>query len=100
MSEELKPCPFCSAIPQVSETRLTAETHWWSVSCVKYPCEIEEPTATSREDAIRFWNTRAPDLTERTAIVAWLRELAKVYAMCSPDGLADKIEAEVYHDQR
>lgn len=125
MSEELKPCPFCNG----DKARVIHIRDGRKVACICGACgrpefngPLDQPDAETR--AIRAWNTRAPDLTERddkgkafyrieqglseaamhskgmrderAAIVAWLR---KQDGHGYDDMRADLIEAGEHHDR-
>lgn len=64
MEVKLKSCPFCGSSPQwgIGNEILCA-----SEDC----CANEGPDWIKREDAIKYWNTRAPDplLTEAAEVL-------------------------------
>lgn len=57
--DELKACPFCGG--KAKMTRETPTAYWKGV-CWKGVCGCEGPDAKEKEDAIKLWNTRTPDL--------------------------------------
>jgi hypothetical protein len=58
-SEELKPCPFCRAIPEVSQARMIINQ--WKVTCRNLECAVVVDTLPqeTKEQAIAAWNRRA-----------------------------------------
>ena len=58
MSEELKPCPFCSCgTVELEVVSMNNESISW-VHC--NGCSACGPEIDTKENAVKFWNTRAP----------------------------------------
>ena len=59
MSEELKPCPFCGESSIGYIQHLNDDTY--QVRCINGECGVAPITVccSSREHAIKVWNTRA-----------------------------------------
>lgn len=60
----LKPCPFCGGAAEVENisTSMRTDKPLWSVGCFSGMCDVEaHATDDSKDDAIRYWNTRASD---------------------------------------
>ncbi len=57
MTETIKPCPFCGAIPELWQA---AQSGAYFVECTNETCGTNPMTNPSRyrEDAIRKWNRR------------------------------------------
>ena len=55
--EKLKACPFCGNMPWVDRLR-----DGWSIACdsKKCPMEVYADSFTSKNEAIKAWNTRTP----------------------------------------
>lgn len=53
MQNELKPCPFCGAIPSLRQMKSTKEYYLF---CRK--CCIETTGFTDKNEIIKYWNTR------------------------------------------
>ena len=69
---ELKPCPFCGG-----DACLSAEKGLWLVFCLSSKHEVSTGFFETQAEAVNAWNTRTDEairMTERAAIVAWLRE--------------------------
>lgn len=60
MDVELKPCPFCGELPQLSERDFMGEYTVWAVECRAQECHAERVRVEdcSRAEAITAWNTR------------------------------------------
>ena len=54
--EELKPCPFCGAIPKVNHLDYPFIEIWF-VKCENCSAEINNPRSTEQE-ALKDWNRR------------------------------------------
>ncbi len=55
---ELKPCPFCGSSAEISQTY----RYTWVVGCSNDNCPCWCGTEfDTKEDAMNFWNTRAPE---------------------------------------
>jgi hypothetical protein len=60
--ESLKPCPFCGSPGEAWSDIVNGDTKWF-VGCPGLDCPVETAHTvqhTTRKDAIRTWNTRAP----------------------------------------
>ena len=60
------PCPFCGGRPEISRQRAHLPENcdpFWVIECPKEnDCDVwPMATGNTRADAIRFWNTRAPE---------------------------------------
>lgn len=63
MTSELKPCPFCGGVVELKNT--IDGRSWWGVVCrntenVGGTCAVEMRASSSKEAAVKRWNTRAP----------------------------------------
>ena len=70
---DLLPCPFCGSDAEVIGTQTTI-IRCTDDQCISR-CDMGGYNNWGHSaDAIAAWNTRAPDMAERVAIVAWLRD--------------------------
>jgi len=65
MAKELKPCPFCGGEARIENQYV----HKWVVGCESFGCICMwlwsyTPLFSSREEAVKAWNTRANDANE------------------------------------
>lgn len=70
--DELKPCPFCGGVAEVThmQHRFYTDVEWWWVGCTNDKCPaqpFEGITFDSEQEATDAWNTRA----ERTCKRFW-----------------------------
>lgn len=56
MSEELKPCPFCGADPDISVQEDDTEDTYYVVACTN--CNMAHSSSDDENVAIRNWNDR------------------------------------------
>lgn len=60
-NDDIRPCPFCGAVPYGVEGYAIGKTAYYYVTCRNTDCEVQ-PTAdlgfTSPESAVRAWNKR------------------------------------------
>lgn len=55
MANELKPCPFCGAVPVLRDDHIAYPDQTW-VEC--HGCGIEQRELLPPKEAIALWNTR------------------------------------------
>ena len=76
---ELKPCPFCGAMPTLNESRYTESEYLASVSCPCVNDDIAEAyflrsgktQVEASAKSISAWNNRPFEDSQRTALIAW-----------------------------
>lgn len=71
MSDELKACPFHQSGCEVAVWLCGVDARQ-----VRADCGTSGPMCETREEAIKFWNTRTPD---KEAAWEWYREAAERY---------------------
>ena len=61
MTEKLKPCPFCGAIPDIKRLHLSNHKISFSIVCFNTNCFVKPMSEwfNTEEKAIEAWNRRA-----------------------------------------
>lgn len=70
MSEELRPCPFCSTVPVIEDHSHRNDPDYWWLRCKK--CGHADAPAGEKADVIKAWNNRPVESALRADLAATL----------------------------
>ncbi|WP_277202297.1 Lar family restriction alleviation protein [Victivallis vadensis] len=102
MSEELKPCPFCGADPDISVQEDDTEDTYYVVACTN--CNMAHSSSDDENVAIRNWNDRpiedaqAARIAELEAERDRLREVVEKLVWLYSDEHQERLDNELRID--